>query len=30
MVQLIRDRVKAWRAAGYPGVTRTTSELLGY
>jgi type III restriction enzyme len=30
MVQLIRDRVKAWRAAGYPGVTRTTLELLGY
>lgn len=28
LVNLIRDRVKAWRTAGYPGVTRTTSELL--
>jgi type III restriction enzyme len=28
LVNLIRERVKAWRAAGYPGVTRTTSELL--
>ena len=30
MVQLIRERVKAWRTAGYPGVTRTTAELLAY
>ena len=28
LVNLIRERVKAWRNAGYPGVTRTTSELL--
>lgn len=28
LVNLIRERVKAWRAAGYPGVTRTTLELL--
>ena len=30
MVNLIRERVKAWRAAGWPGVTRTTMELLQY
>lgn len=28
LVNLIRERVKAWRTAGYPGVTRTTLELL--
>lgn len=28
LVNLLRDRVKAWREAGYPGVTRTTLELL--
>jgi type III restriction enzyme len=30
LVNIIRDRVKAWRAAGYPGVTRTTEDLLRY
>ncbi len=30
LVNLIRSRVKEWRAAGYPGVTRTTLELLNY
>ncbi|MCX7751149.1 MAG: DEAD/DEAH box helicase family protein, partial [Candidatus Bipolaricaulota bacterium] len=30
LVNLIRDRVKAWREAGYPGATRTTLELLRY
>jgi type III restriction enzyme len=28
LVNLIRERVKAWRCDGYPGVTRTTLELL--
>jgi type III restriction enzyme len=28
LVNRIRERVRAWRAAGYPGVTRTTFELL--
>lgn len=28
LVNRIRDRVKAWRAEGWPGVTRTTLELL--
>ncbi len=28
LANLIRERVKAWRSAGYPGVTRTTLELL--
>ncbi|MBA3468342.1 MAG: DEAD/DEAH box helicase family protein [Herpetosiphonaceae bacterium] len=28
LVNRIRERVGAWRAAGYPGVTRTTLELL--
>ncbi len=28
LVNLIRERVKAWREQGYPGVTRTTLELL--
>lgn len=26
----IRERVRAWRAEGYPGVSRTTDELLGW
>src|SRR5579871_272639 len=28
LVNQIRQRVREWRAAGYPGVTRTTLELL--
>lgn len=28
LVNLIRERVEAWRKEGYPGVTRTTLELL--
>jgi type III restriction enzyme len=28
LVNRIRERVKAWREAGWPGVTRTTEELL--
>jgi len=28
MVNMIRPRVKAWRAAGYPGVTGVTKKLL--
>src|SRR5947207_5885623 len=28
LVNAIRGRLDAWRAAGYPGVTRTTFELL--
>ena len=28
LVDLVRERVKAWRQAGWPGVTRTTLELL--
>jgi type III restriction enzyme len=28
LVSLIRERLEVWRAAGYPGVTRTTLELL--
>ena len=28
LVNLIRERVEGWRAEGYPGVTRTTLELL--
>lgn len=28
LVQTIRERVKAWREQGYPGVTRVTAELL--
>src|SRR5487761_387886 len=27
LVSLIRERLEAWRAQGYPGVTRTTLEL---
>jgi type III restriction enzyme len=30
LVNLIRDRVKVWREEGYPGVTRTTLELLAW
>jgi type III restriction enzyme len=30
LVNLIRDRVKQWRDQGYPGVTRTTLDLLNY
>src|SRR3989441_4242583 len=30
LVSLIRERVEAWREQGYPGVTRTTDELLRY
>ncbi len=30
LVNRIRAGVKAWRAAGYPGVTRTTLDLLHY
>jgi type III restriction enzyme len=30
MVNLIRQRVKEWREAGWPGVIRTTLELLNY
>lgn len=30
LVNRIRERICAWRAAGYPGVTRTTIELLEY
>jgi type III restriction enzyme len=30
LVSLIRERVEAWRTQGYPGVMRTTDELLRY
>lgn len=30
LVNLIRPRVKSWREAGYPGVTRVTRALLGH
>lgn len=30
LVNLVRDRLKDWRSAGYPGVTATTLELLNY
>ena len=30
LVNLVRSGVKQWRAAGYPGVTATTLELLNY
>jgi type III restriction enzyme len=30
LVNLIRERLKDWRTQGYPGVTRTTLELLNY
>lgn len=29
-VNQVRERLKSWRAAGYPGVTRTTLDLLQY
>src|SRR5688500_17637873 len=28
LVSLIRQRLEAWQQAGYPGVTRTTLELI--
>ena len=28
LVNLVRERVKSWREQGYPGVTRTSLELL--
>jgi type III restriction enzyme len=28
LVNQVRERVEAWRKAGYPGVTRTTLDLL--
>src|SRR6266704_902335 len=28
LVSRIRERVAAWRMQGYPGVTRTTHELM--
>src|SRR3990172_10646479 len=30
LVNLVRERLKEWRFQGYPGVTRTTLELLHY
>jgi type III restriction enzyme len=30
LVNLIRERVAEWRRAGYPGVTRTSLELLSW
>src|SRR3990170_559614 len=30
LVNLVRERLAAWREAGYPGATRTTLELLRY
>ncbi len=30
LVNRIRERIKTWREAGWPGVTRTTLELLQY
>jgi type III restriction enzyme len=30
LVNQIRDRVRAWREAGFPGVTGVTGELLAY
>jgi type III restriction enzyme len=30
LVNLIRERLAEWRTLGYPGVTRTTLELLEY
>ncbi|MHB8469286.1 MAG: BPTD_3080 family restriction endonuclease [Gaiellaceae bacterium] len=30
LVNLIRERLGMWRAAGYPGATRTTLDLLRY
>src|SRR5438105_15786019 len=28
LVNLVRERLKPWREAGYPGVTRTSYDLL--
>jgi type III restriction enzyme len=30
LVNLIRDRLAQWREGGYPGVTRTTLDLIGH
>lgn len=30
MVNLIRERLQAWEQQGYPGASRTTTELLAY
>lgn len=30
LVNIIRERVRSWRSEGYPGVTRTTEDLLRY
>ena len=30
LVNLVRERVKSWRAAGYPGASRTTQDLLAW
>src|ERR1700687_1565425 len=30
LVNLVRERIKHWRNQGYPGVTRTTLDLLKY
>ena len=30
LVNRIRERVRAWREEGYPGVTRTTADLLAW
>src|SRR3989304_3850398 len=30
LVNLVRERLKEWRSQGYPGVTRTTIEILNY
>ncbi len=30
LVNQLRERVKEWRSLGYPGVTRTTLDLLNY
>ncbi len=30
MVSIMRERLEAWRREGFPGVTRTTLELLRY
>ncbi len=30
LVNLVRERMVEWRAAGRPGITRTTSELIQY
>ncbi len=30
LVNRIRERVKSWREASYPGVTRTTADLLAW